>query len=174
MQLDAKIWRPFRLLDMFDAVKGDQNNMADLKTGDLPLISAKDNTNGLKGFVADNGRKIFRGHCLTLNNEGSGTGLAFYQSFDFLLDTHVTALFPKVALSRATLLFIATCIRQQRGRYGFGYSLTNTRLMRLCVMLPVNEVGEPDFEFMEAYIVAIEEKILQRYRDYIAASPPPD
>ena len=34
-------------------------------------------------------------------------------------------------------------------------------------MLPVNDSGEPDYEYMENYIRATEEKILQRYRDFV-------
>lgn len=161
--MNEKIWRSFRLLDYFDFVKGDQNNMSDLTAGDMPLVSAKDNNNGLKDFVASNGKKIFDGDCLTLNNDGSGTGIAYYQPTKFLLDSHVTALFPRCEMSRANMLFIARCIRMQRDRFGFGYSLTNTRLNLLRIMLPVNEAGEPDFEYMEKYIRAEEGRILRRY-----------
>ncbi|MBQ6005960.1 MAG: restriction endonuclease subunit S [Selenomonadaceae bacterium] len=141
---NEKIWRSFRLLDYFDFIKGNQKDMSTLKTGDLLLISAKDNNNGLKAFVTNNGKKIFHGHCLTLNNEGSGTGIAYYQPADFLLDSHVTALYSKFEMSRESMLFIATCIRMQRSRYGFGYSLTNARLNFFRLMLPVTEDGSPD------------------------------
>ena len=40
--------------------------MADLKVGDIPLVSAKKIDNGYKDFVAPNGKKIFSGHCLTI------------------------------------------------------------------------------------------------------------
>ena len=165
--LNEKIWRAFRLLDYFDFIKGDQNNMADLTAGDLPLISAKDNNNGLKAFVADNGKKFFNGHCLTLNNEGSGACIAYYQPMKFLLDTHVTALYPKFEMSRETMLFIATCIRMQRSRYGFGYSLTNARLNFFRLMFPVNDEGAPDFEYMEAFVKNIFAKKYQKYLEHL-------
>ena len=133
----------------------------------MPLISAKDNNNGLKAFVAANGKKIFSGDCLTLNNDGSGTGIAYYQPTDFLLDSHVTALLPRCEMSREVMLFVARCIRMQRERYGFGYSLTNTRLNLLRVMLPVTDDGTPDFDYMEAYVAAHEEKILQSYCEFV-------
>ena len=135
--LTEKIWRPFRLLDYFDFIKGDQNDMSALEAGDLPLVSAKNSNNGYKAFVADNGKKIFSGHCLTLNTDGDGgAGIAYYQPTKFLLDTHVTALYPKIEIK----------IFQ--------------------VMLPVNDDGAPDFVFMENYVRAVEGKLLQRYRDF--------
>ena len=166
--LDEKIWRPFCLLDYFDFIKGDQKDMSTLTAGDVPLISAKNSNNGYKAFVSDNGKKIFSGHCLTLNNDGDGgAGIAYYQPADFLLDAHVTALYPKIEMSRETLLFISTCITKQREKFGHGYSLNNKRLKIFRVMLPVNDSGAPDFNYMEAFVRFAEEKILQRYRDFV-------
>ena len=165
--LTEKIWRPFRLLDYFDFIKGDQNDMSALEAGDLPLVSAKNSNNGYKAFVADNGKKIFSGHCLTLNTDGDGgAGIAYYQPTKFLLDTHVTALYPKIEMSREMLLFISRSITIQRGKFGHGYSLNNKRLKIFQVMLPVNDDGSPDFVFMENYVRAVEGILLQRYRDF--------
>ncbi len=150
--LEEKFWRSFRLLDYFDFTKGDQNNMAALPAGDISLVSAKNANNGYKDFVAANGKKIFGGDCLTLNNDGDGgAGIAYYQPTKFLLDNHVTALLPKKFLSAETLLFISRCITIQREKFGHGYSLNNKRLNVFRVMLPVTDDGAPDFEYMEAF-----------------------
>ena len=168
--LKKKVWRAFRLLDYFDFVKGDQNDMSTLQEGDLPLVSAKNSNNGYKDFVADNGKKIFKGHCLTLNNDGDGgAGIAYYQPTEFLLDTHVTALYPKIELTRETLIFISRSITNQREKFGHGYSLNNKRLNIFRVMLPVNDNSEPDFEYMENYVRAIEASQYKKYLDYIDA-----
>ena len=165
---NKKIWRAFHLLDYFDFIKGDQNDMSTLTAGDLPLISAKNSNNGCKAFVTDNGKKIFRGHCLTLNNDGDGgAGIAFYQPTDFLLDTHVTALYPKIEMSRETLLFISTCITKQREKFGHGYSLNNKRLKNFRVMLPVTDEGAPDFEYMEAFMKNL---VADKYKKYLEYS----
>ena len=166
--LDEKIWRPFRLLDYFDFIKGDQKDMSTLEEGNLPLVSAKNSNNGYKAFVVDNGKKIFNGHCLTLNNDGDGgAGIAYYQPADFLLDAHVTALYSKNFLSAETLLFISTCITKQREKFGHGYSLNNKRLKIFHVMLPVDDSGAPDFDYMEAYIKKIFAEKYRKYLEYI-------
>ena len=46
-------------------------------------------------------------------------------------------------------------------------------MRRQKIMLPVNDSGEPDFDFMENYMRDIEAKQLQRYREYILNLPPP-
>ena len=165
---NEKIWRSFRLLDYFDFIKGDQNDMSTLNEGDLPLVSAKNSNNGYKAFVANNGKKIFNGNCLTLNNDGDGgAGIAYYQPTKFLLDTHVTALLPKIEMSRETLMFISRCITIQREKFGHGYSLNNKRLNVFRVMLPVTDDGTPDFEYMENYIRNIAAAQYRKYLDYI-------
>ncbi len=164
--LNEKLWRPFRLLDYFDFVRGNQNDMSTLTTGDLPLVSAKNTNNGCKDFVADNGKKIFGGDCLTLNNDGDGgAGIAYYQPTKFLLDTHVTALYPKREMPCDALLFISRCITIQREKFGHGYSLNNKRLNVFSVMLPVTDGGAPDFEYMAAYAKNL---VAAQYRRYLA------
>lgn len=166
--LTDKIWRSFRLLDYFDFIKGDQKDMTLLNKGDVPIVSAKNNNNGYKMFVNAMGQKIFKGHFLTINNNGDGgAGISYYQPVDVLLDNHVTALYPKFEMSRETMLFISKSITNQREKFGYGYTLNNKRLNIFHLMLPVNDSDEPDFEYMEAYIQQIEEDIIQRYRDFV-------
>ena len=105
---DKKVWKGFLLRDYFYFDKGNQNNMSILSEGNIPLVSAKNTNNGYKNFVVKNNKKIFRGHCLTINNDGDGgAGISYYQPVDFLLDSHVTVLIPKIEMTEKILLFIA-------------------------------------------------------------------
>lgn len=151
--LDQKEWKAFRLLDFFNFAKGNQNNMADLAPGAMPLISARNVNNGYKAFVAENPKKeSFKGNCITINNDGDGgAGISYYQPFDMLLDTHVTALYPKEKMSFSTMLFISACITIQRKKFGHGYSLNNARLSAFRIMLPITENETPDYAYMEQY-----------------------
>ena len=170
LPLSEKDWEEFNLQDLFNPEKGNQNNMASLKNGDMPLVSAKNGNNGIKGFVSKNDKKKFHKHCLTLNNDGDGgAGISYYQSFDFLLDSHVTALNAKEKLSKYTLLFISRCITKQRAKFGHGYSLTNNRLKAFRFMLPVNENKTPDYEYMEKYMKTLELNKLKKYLHYLAS-----
>jgi len=89
---------------------------------------------------------------LTINNDGDGgAGISYYQPFDMLLDSHVTALIPKLNMCMNTLLFLSMCIIVQREKFGHGYSLNNARLSVFCVMLPVDNNDNPDWEYMNKY-----------------------
>ena len=169
LSLSDRDWKEFRLLDYFDYIKGNQNDMASLTIGNVPLVSAKKIDNGFKCFVSNNGKKpAFKGHCITINNDGdSGAGIAYYQPANMLLDTHVTALYPKENYDENILLFWVNCITVQREKFGHGYSLNNARLSVFRVMLPIDENGLPDFIFMQEYIAERKQQIIQKYIDYI-------
>lgn len=54
-----KEWMEFKIVDIFNPSRGDQNKMSSLLDGDKPLISAKNGNNGLKAFVSLNKKKIY-------------------------------------------------------------------------------------------------------------------
>ena len=162
--LEEKEWDAISISDIFNLVRGRENNMAMLGNGDTPLISAKANNNGLKGFVS--ATKIVRGDCITLNNDGDGgAGLAYYQPIDMALDTHVTALIPKVQMGSGAMLFIAECLSGLHGFFGHGLSISNSRAKHIRVMLPLNDNKEPDYAYMEQYA---KNMMLLKYRQYLA------
>ena len=65
LSLKNKDWKDFYLSDFFDFEKGNQNNMASLTTGTLPLVSAKTPDKGYKGYVSTEQKKNIRGYILT-------------------------------------------------------------------------------------------------------------
>lgn len=160
-------WREFYIRDYFEFIRGNQNNMAKCKAGYIPLISAKKVDNGYKDFIAPNNKSLFPKHILTLNNDGDGgVGIAYYQPVASALDTHVTALLPKIELSRHTLLFVARSITHQRGKFSHGYSLNNDRLRAQKILLPVNSDGSPDWQFMEDFMKQIEQNKIAAVLSY--------
>lgn len=164
LALDEKEWKPIFISSMFELVRGCENNMAMLEDGYTPLISAKANNNGLKGFV-HNPKKIIAGQCITLNNDGDGgAGLAYYQPANMALDSHVTALVPLFDMSAFVMLFIAKCISGLHGFFGHGLSISNPRAKRLRIMLPVTDTGEPDYAYMEQYS---KNMMLRKYKQYL-------
>lgn len=159
--IDKKDWKDFRLLDYFEPEKGNQNNMSSLVPGRTPLVSAKKCDNGYKDFISPNAKSLFKGGILTINNDGDGgAGISYYQPYSMALDSHVTALFPRLDLDRFQLLFIAVCITKQRNRFGHGYSLNSNRLRAFRIMLPINSQQEPDWNYMGDYMRTKEHQIL--------------
>ena len=161
LKLTDREWREFAITDFFNPIKGNQNNMASLDSGEFPLISAKKGDNGVKAFVSPNAKGVFPQHCITLNLDGDGgAGLAFYQEYSFALDSHVVALYPKLSLDRFCLLFIARSISAQRSRFGHGRAINKSRLNHFLLMLPIQADGTPDWEFMSDFMKKVEQDTL--------------
>lgn len=140
------------------------NSLAD---GNELLISAKNINNGLKGFYkTTNSRKgSYDGNCITLNNDGDGgVGLAYYQPYHFLLDTHVYAMYPKENISKFAMLYISQALSKQRICFSHGYSISQDRLKAMTILLPTTDDGKPDYDFMEQYAKAI---MYRKYKSYL-------
>ena len=147
--------------------KGNQNNMASLHDGFIPLVSAKKCDNGYKQFITVNHKKIFEGRIITLNNDGDGgAGIAYYQPHKMALDSHCTALVPKQELTQYQMLFFAMCITNQRKRFGHGYALNSARLRSFKFMLPVIDDDTPDFEYMSSFMRQQENEMLKKVLQY--------
>lgn len=171
-ELKSVKWNEFRLLDLFYYKRGNQNNMNSLSAGNDMLISAKNINNGLKGFYSSNNLRkgLYQGNCITLNNDGDGgVGLAYYQPYKFLLDTHVYALYPKTKISKYTMIYISQTLSKQRICFSHGYSINQERLKKLKIMLPINEQGNPNYDYMEQYGKQIMLQKYQQYLNYISA-----
>jgi len=150
--LKQKEWREFNVLTYFTPRRGRESNMSSLTNGNTALISAKKINNGLKSFVSVPDERVHLGHTITLNNDGDGgAGLAYYQPFSFALDTHVTSLRPNIEMSKYTLMFVASAITKQGERYGHGHSISDTRLKKIKIMLPVKHDELPDWEYMDKF-----------------------
>lgn len=161
---DKISWREFYLRDFFKFEKGNQNNMASLSLGDIPLVSARKVDNGFKDFVSPNNKKLFEGGIITLNVDGDGgSGIAYYQPHRMALDSHVAALIPKLDLNKYQLIFIAACITKQRNRFGHGYPINSNRLRSFKFMLPVKENSIiPDWEFIDDFQRTKEQETLKK------------
>ena len=60
-------------------------------------------------------------------------------------------------------MFIAHQITAQKGKYNYGYKMGTERLKRQMIQLPVDESGQPDWEFMTEYMKAHEHELILRY-----------
>ncbi len=164
---DTTNWESVPLRDLFAFERGKEKNMALLKEGDLPLVSARNVNNGVKGFIGNPTKTFSGGNVITLNNDGDGgAGLAYYQACDFALDTHVTALIPQNKTTPEALLYMTASISKQHDIFGHGRSISLPRAKRLKNMLPVNDDGKPNYELMTDYVRNRRKLMLQKYKAY--------
>ena len=61
-------------------------------------------------------------------------------------------------------LFIITSIKSQKDKYSYGYKFSEKRMIRQYIKLPVNDAGNPDYEYMEQYIKNL---MIKKYKAYL-------
>lgn len=136
------------------------------ENGNFPFIGASGENNGVTGFttkkdVENNSKlgygtnepldkKIFsKGHLCVVNN-GSAIGYTYYQPDNFTCTHDVNPLWLRSCKMNKYLgLFLAQMIKNQGICFAYARKWRPSRMVHSCVMLPVNDNNEPDYEFME-------------------------
>lgn len=164
--LNEKIWRPFFISDVADILSGRDIYEDEREEGNNPYIGASSRNNGICHFVS-NENETLESNCISVNRNGS-VGYAFFHSYAALYSNDCRKLRPHIR-NEFVSLFIAHQITAQRGKYNYGYKMGTERLKRQKIHLPINDAGEPDFEYMENYIKNIEAEKYRRYLNYLDA-----
>jgi len=164
--LEQKTWKPFVVEDLFNIKIGKPviGNTVDKNSGKYPYVTRKETNNGIDGFIDYDEEYLNKEFpVITI---GAETAKPFVQNFPFFTGVKVNIMSPKKKLSRYTLLFIAQVLEKQKSNYSYAFAMISSRLRKVKIQLPVNELGEPDFEYMEAYIKNIFAEKLQRYLEF--------
>lgn len=128
----------------------------------MAYITRRESNNGLDGFISGDEDRLNEAYLvITIGNE---TAEPFVQVYPFFTGTKINILIPKRAVSKYTLLFIASCLRMHKSKYSYSYTINSTRLKGQRILLPAASDGQPDYDFMERYMKRIEADIL---RDYV-------
>lgn len=142
-------WPKHKLEDLFTIKKGRRLTKASRSSGGTRFIGASEKNNGITDLTSE--EPNFDVPCLTVPYNGS-VGWAFYQDEPFFASDDVNVLLPKLEMSMWSLLFVATVIRHERGRYTYGYKWTLARMKKTMIRLPTRKSGEPDLDFMESFV----------------------
>lgn len=164
--LTDRAWKPFSIIDIFDEIeRGKRLKKNDHFEGERPYVSSSSKNNGVDQFVGNTEKVRTFTNCLSLANSGS-VGSCFYEPFEFVASDHVTHL-QKAGASQYIYLFLATTVGRLSEKYDFNREINDYRISREKIMLPVDDEGEPDYEFMNNYIKNIMIKKRKQYHEYI-------
>lgn len=163
LTLDQKKWEPFSLDDVFTVSAGKRLETRNKVSGSRPFIGATDNSNGVTGFVGnDNASKD--SNVLGVNYNGAPC-IAFYHPYECIFTDDVKRMHLKSYVdNKFVLLFFTAIFAQQRSKYSYGYKFKERRMLQQKILLPINNDGEPDYEYMEQYI---RNMMIRKYQDYL-------
>ena len=171
LRLNMREWRTFYIRDIFTHIqRGKRLKNDDHIPGNIPYVSSSAMNNGVDDFVGNTeGVRIFR-DCITIANSGS-VGTAFYHGYEFVASDHVTAL-KSPNMNKYICMFIVTTLKSLHEKYSFNREINDVRINREQIMLPANDSGDPDWQFMEDYMRQTEQTLLRKYISHITAMYP--
>lgn len=153
-------WKPFSFTEVFIEIqRGKRLKKADHTEGTVPYVSSTALNNGVDGFVGNEGSVRKFEDCITIANSGS-VGSAFFHQYEFVASDHVTQLKRK-GLDKYAYLFMVPIINRLSEKYSFNREINDERIKREKILLPINDKGEIDFDFMSSFMQEVEADILK-------------
>jgi hypothetical protein len=150
--LIEKEWKEFRIGDIFKVYTGGDMIVSRLKNGNIPLISHSLEFNGVVKYIEPQPNVKLFDCSKTISLADRGNFGAKVQFQNFYIGTRVKALEFKLdfSVNEYLLLFIATVINSQADKFNYGNNCTN-RTESLIIILPIDDNGNPDYEYMTKY-----------------------
>lgn len=153
--LETIKWGRFRLGDekYFDMQRGDSSYIKNMSSGDFPYISTTTENNGISAYVSESNRD---GNLITLAYDGS-VGACFYQEKPFFASEKIVTIdFVKYKMTKYIAIFLIQVLKLESEMYSYGGRkwTVEQQLKNTEIQLPIDNNGEPDYDFMEWYIKA--------------------
>lgn len=163
--LDKKGWGELRIEDLFEVTRPAARNKDNYQKGDIPFVASGRINNGVMKFCApQEDESLDEGNCITVSPVDGST---FYQPKDFLGRGGAGSSILMLRNERLTQyqgLFIARAIEKTCSKYTYGHMGNKDSIKRERIMLPINDSGKPDFDYMEQYV---KNMMLRKYKQYL-------
>lgn len=157
-------WGEFAIEDIFEISSGVRLVTRDQKNGDTPFIGASMYRNGVTNFVSNVNKSLDK-NVLGVIYNGNGMVLNFYHQYEAIFSDDVKRWkFKDIVGDKYHYLFVQKLIIKQKSKFMYGYKFNSTRMNRQKIMLPINENGEPNYDFMSGYMKKIEQKVLKKFK----------
>lgn len=170
-KIDEKEWREFCIDDIFIISAGKRLEKHNMTAGETPFIGATDSGNGITNYVSNKNESLDK-NVLGVNYNGNGVAIAFYHPYECLFTDDVKRFHLKNGNDNAYIfLFLKTIILQQKSKFSYGYKFNGKRMTRQYLLLPVDDEGNPDYDYMEQYTKNLMIKKYKQYLRYIKKEP---
>lgn len=161
-RIETSEWKPFKIVDLFNV----KNTHSILKSqieedsGDTPYVTASNDNNGVYSYISYDEDLKETGNCIMI---GGKTLTITYQKKDFYSnDSHNLALYLKDTNFQIekVYLFIIAALKASIGHsYHWGDSISSRSIQKDIIILPAEQEGKPDFQYMQSYMENLEFKV---------------
>ena len=171
LPLKEKEWKPFMMSSIFTLETGKGKGLNHLtQTPDgVSYLGATNRNNGVLCYVKPVEKLIQQGNGIAFIRNGEGSiGYSIYKSEPFIASSDLTIGYSN-KLNRYSGAFITSIADTVRGKYNFNYKRSEKRLAKELLNLPINDLGEPDWLYMEQYAKMLTQQQLIAYLRYKGA-----
>lgn len=158
------IWQD--LSNTYKPKRGTRIRSLDRIKGKIPFVTAGAESQGISNYIeVPNNVDIWPANTITIDM----FGYTLLRSYEFAVDDHVTCLRFKGKYNVKQLLFIATAIQKAipQGKFSYGKNFYPKDVASIAFELPVTSSGDPNWQFMEDYITAIEKLKVLKLKQFL-------
>ena len=170
--VDTESWAEFKVGDLFEtnnekAYTGASVKRENLIPGETPRVTVSNVNNGITGYYEDIEDTNYR----VYNNfiSVSFLGTVFYHPYSASVDMKVHVL-PKLTNGRELTtgigLFLVSAIKASIKRYTYANQISSKVIYDTYIQLPVDQTGQPDWNYMEAFMEQINQQAQARLDEY--------
>ncbi|MDR2426965.1 MAG: restriction endonuclease subunit S [Endomicrobium sp.] len=167
--LSDRKWKEFIVEDLFCNISNSKayhkTNLCETKRG-IAYISRTNLNNGFEAIVSNNSFKSNPKNSIVFGAENASF---FYEPFEYITGNKMYVISDE-RINKYNGLFIQKMLNKSVENCGFGYGkgLIGTRVKKRSICLPVDDSGEPDWQFMTDYMKSKEQKLIKRYETYLS------
>ena len=150
-------WQEFVFREIFDNIKqGRRLKKEDQISGKIPFVMSGTTNNGVANYVS-NPVASFPKNSITIDIFGN----TFYRNYDFGAGDDTGVYWSSQdRYSLKMMLFLTTSMKQAvANKFSYGHKLRSSQSLDFKMWLPVKN-GQPDYEYMESYISAVQKLII--------------
>ena len=158
-KIDTSTWKEFRIGELFDVRSSQKKfNACDVEISDVghPYVVRTSANNGIRGYINEDPKYLNDGNTISF---GQDTATMFYQEKPYFTGDKIKILQFKLGMFNDKIAqFFLTVMRKAFCDFSWGTSSFDEDVIKgVSIYLPVTEVEEIDFEYMEARIKELEE-----------------
>ena len=151
-------WKCFNLEELFGkSSRGRRLKSEDRIIGTLPFVTAGETNEGISSYISNN-VAIYSNNTITIDMFGS----AKYRNYKYGCDDHIAVVHTEKINKYATI-FITSAIHKSshNGQFNYGKNFYASDADELDIMLPIDELGNIDYEYMKNLISAVEKLVIK-------------
>ena len=151
--IDTSNWKKFKLSDIgFNNYHGIRQTKADRKEGDIPLLTAGKENQGVASYIS-NAPSVYT-DAITVDMFGN----SFFHKGNYAGDDNIY-FFINDKISDNAKLFITAILNTDNSKiYAYKEQFRQPQADALSVSLPATSEGQPDWDYMESYMKAVMEE----------------